>query len=41
MGALGEAIHGHLLAGEPALTPELAATLVDTVLRGWAPLPSP
>jgi AcrR family transcriptional regulator len=43
MGALGEAVHGHLLAGEPALTPQLAETLVDTVLRGWtaAPLASP
>jgi TetR/AcrR family transcriptional regulator len=35
MGALGEALHGHLLAGRPDLTPELADTLVDTVLRGW------
>jgi len=43
MGALGEAVHGHLLVGQPALTPELAATLVDTVLWGWAPVrpPSP
>jgi len=37
MGALGEALHGHLLAGRPDLTPELADTLVDTVLRGWGP----
>jgi AcrR family transcriptional regulator len=37
MGALGEAMHGHLLAGRPDLTPELADTLVDTVLRGWSP----
>jgi TetR/AcrR family transcriptional regulator len=43
MGALGEAVHGHLLVGEPELTPELAAVLVDTIFRGWAPArpPSP
>jgi len=35
MGALGEAMHGHLLVGRPDLTPELADTLVDTVLSGW------
>jgi AcrR family transcriptional regulator len=35
MGALGEAMHGHLLVGRPDLTPELAETLVDTVLGGW------
>jgi AcrR family transcriptional regulator len=35
MGALGVAMHGHLLAGRPDLTPELADALVDTVLRGW------
>jgi hypothetical protein len=37
MGALGEAMHGHLLAGRPDLTPELADTLVNTVLQGWSP----
>jgi TetR/AcrR family transcriptional regulator len=37
MGALAEAMHGHLLAGRPDLTPELADTLVDTVLNGWSP----
>jgi AcrR family transcriptional regulator len=37
MGALGEAVHGHLLGGRPELTPELADTLVDTILGGWAP----
>jgi AcrR family transcriptional regulator len=37
MGALGEAMHGHLLVGRPDLTPELADTLVDTVLGGWSP----
>jgi AcrR family transcriptional regulator len=36
MGALGEAMHGHLLVGRPDLTPVLAETLVDTVLEGWA-----
>jgi TetR/AcrR family transcriptional regulator len=35
MGALGEAVHGYLLAGRPELTPELADTLVDVVLKGW------
>lgn len=40
MGALGEAMHGHLLAGRPDLTPALAQTLVDTVLGGWV-APSP
>jgi AcrR family transcriptional regulator len=40
MGALGEAMHGHLLVGRPELTPELAETLVDTVLGGWI-APSP
>jgi len=35
MGALGEALCGHLLCGEPDLTPELADRLVDVVLGGW------
>jgi AcrR family transcriptional regulator len=35
MGALGEAAHGYLLAGRPDLTPDLADTLVDVVLKGW------
>ena len=35
MGALGEALCGNLLSGEPALTPELADSLVDVVLGGW------
>jgi AcrR family transcriptional regulator len=35
MGALGEAVHGYLLAGRPDLTPVLAETLIDVVLRGW------
>jgi TetR/AcrR family transcriptional regulator len=35
MGALGEALHGYLLAGHPDLTPALADTLVDAVLTGW------
>jgi len=39
MGALNEAMHGHLLVGRPELTPALAATLVDTVLGGWAAPP--
>jgi hypothetical protein len=39
MGALGEAMHGHLLVGRPDVTPALAETLVDTVLGGWVPPP--
>jgi AcrR family transcriptional regulator len=35
MGALGEAVHGYLLAGRPDLTPDLAGTLVDVVVKGW------
>ncbi|HSD66437.1 MAG TPA: TetR/AcrR family transcriptional regulator [Vicinamibacteria bacterium] len=41
MGALGEAMHGHLLVGQPDLTPALAETLVDAVLEGWTTLPTP
>jgi AcrR family transcriptional regulator len=37
MGALGEAICGNLISGHPDLTPSLADTLVETVIRGWAP----
>jgi TetR/AcrR family transcriptional regulator len=37
MGALGEAMHGHLLVGRPDLTPELADSIVDTVVVGWIP----
>jgi AcrR family transcriptional regulator len=36
LGALSEALHGFLLAGQPDLTGDLADTLVDTILRGWA-----
>ena len=39
MGALGEAMHGHLLVGRPDLTPTLAQTLVDTILGGWVAPP--
>jgi AcrR family transcriptional regulator len=35
MGALGEALCGHLLSGQPALTHELADSLVDVVVGGW------
>ncbi len=35
MGAIIEALHGYLLAGHPALTPELADMLVETILWGW------
>lgn len=41
MGALGEAMHGHLLVGQPDLTPALAETLVDTVLESWTAPPRP
>jgi len=41
MGALGEAMHGHLLVGQPDLTPALAETLVDAVLEGWTTSPAP
>jgi AcrR family transcriptional regulator len=35
MGALGEALCGNLVLGQPALTPELAGELVDAVVNGW------
>ena len=35
MGALGEAVHGYLLAGRPDLTAALADRLIDVVLKGW------
>jgi TetR/AcrR family transcriptional regulator len=35
MGALGEAVCGNLIVGRPDLTPELADTLVETVVGGW------
>jgi AcrR family transcriptional regulator len=35
MGALGEAVCGSLIVGRPDLTPELADTLVDTIIEGW------
>jgi TetR/AcrR family transcriptional regulator len=35
MGALGEAVSGSLICGEPALTDTLAVLLVDTVVEGW------
>jgi len=37
MGALGEALCGHLLCGQPKLTHALADSLVDVVLGGWLP----
>ena len=36
MGALGEAVCGYLIVGRPALTPDLADRLVDTILQGWS-----
>jgi AcrR family transcriptional regulator len=35
-GAMMEPIHRFLFGGRPELTPELADTLVDTILRGWS-----
>jgi AcrR family transcriptional regulator len=35
MGALAEAVCGFLIIGEPVLSDDLAAALVDTVLDGW------
>ncbi len=37
MGALGEAVHGYLLAGASRLTPALADTLIDVVLERLDP----
>ena len=39
MGALGEALCGYALTGRPELTPELADSLVSTVLGSWYPSP--
>jgi AcrR family transcriptional regulator len=35
MGALGEAVCGNLILGRPALTPELADAVVETLVGGW------
>jgi AcrR family transcriptional regulator len=37
MGALAESVCAFLIIGEPALTPDLADALVDTILDGWTP----
>lgn len=37
MGGLAESVCAFLILGEPALTPELADALVDTILDGWMP----
>ncbi len=34
-GALVEAISNYLISGKPELTPELAHSIIDTVLDGW------
>ena len=36
MGAISEAATGYVIAGKPALTPELANRLVDTIFDGWS-----
>jgi len=35
MGALGESLCGCLIAGRPDLTPALADSIVDNIIRGW------
>jgi hypothetical protein len=35
MGSMSEAVCGNLIMGQPWLTPELADTLVETVVGGW------
>jgi hypothetical protein len=35
MGAMGEAATGYVISGKPELTPELADSLIDTILDGW------
>jgi AcrR family transcriptional regulator len=35
MGAMSEAVCGNLITGRPWLTPDLADTLVETVVSGW------
>ena len=37
MGALGESLCGYVLTGRPELTPELADSLVETILGSWYP----
>lgn len=38
MGALGESLCGNVIVGRPALSPELADALVETVISGWRPV---
>jgi hypothetical protein len=35
MGAIGEAATGYVISGSPALTPQLADDLIDTIFDGW------
>jgi AcrR family transcriptional regulator len=35
MGALGECVCGSIIAGRPDLTPALADSIVDSIIRGW------
>ena len=37
LGALGEAMTGYVLFGEPELSPELADSLTGIILEGWRP----
>jgi AcrR family transcriptional regulator len=41
MGGIGESMCGHLITGQPELTPELADDLVDTLLDGWSTTQAP
>jgi AcrR family transcriptional regulator len=36
MGAISEAATGYVISGRPALTPDLADRLVDTIVDGWS-----
>jgi AcrR family transcriptional regulator len=40
LGAVGEALCGNVMTGRPALTGELADSLVETILQGWRPSPT-
>ena len=35
MGAIGEAATGYVISGRPALTPQLADSLIDTIFDAW------
>jgi hypothetical protein len=41
MGTVSEALSGYLILGRPALTNELADAIVESLVHGWRPAPSP